>query len=100
MSNNNLFNFLTDIAVNPEQQIAFLKQHDAVTVAFGLSEADQTLVKSRNSNKIAAVFANEIDWSAVVCCDPNPEDPFPDPDPEPEPNPEQDSPQDFNKNKF
>ena len=75
-----------------QSQIAFLKQPDAVTVEFGLSEADTTLVESMSSTKIAAVFANKVDWSAVVCCDPTPEDPFPDPDPEPEP-PEPNTPQ-------
>ncbi|MEG5038831.1 MULTISPECIES: hypothetical protein [unclassified Microcoleus] len=82
-----LFDFLTTIAVNPQQQIAFVNEPDAVRVAFGLSETDTILVESKSSTKIAAVFANEINWLAVICCDPNPEDPFPDPDPEPEPEP-------------
>lgn len=82
----NLFDFLTDIAINPKQQLAFAQQPNAVKVAVGLDEADMAVVESKSFTKIAAVFANKLTPSAALCMDPSPEDPLPDPDPEPAPN--------------
>ncbi|MFB2972500.1 hypothetical protein ACE1CD_26370 [Aerosakkonema sp. BLCC-F183] len=82
-----LLNFLTDIAINPKQQIAFAQQPKTVTDAFGLSEMDKALIESKSRTKITAFFADNLTPLAEICNDPNPEDPFPDPDPEPEPEP-------------
>lgn len=82
-----LLDFLTDITINPKQQIAFAQQPKTVTDAFGLSEMDKTLIESKSSTKITAFFADKLTPLAEICNDPNPEDPFPDPDPEPEPEP-------------
>ena len=73
-----LFDFLTDIAINPKQQLAFARQPNAATVAVGLAEADMAVVESKSFTKIAAVFANELTPLAVLCMDPSPEDPLPD----------------------
>ncbi|MBH8552515.1 hypothetical protein I8751_09025 [Nostocaceae cyanobacterium CENA357] len=83
-----LFDFLTDIAINPKQQIAFAQQPIILTDMLGLSEIEQAVFESKSSNKIAALFADETTPLAEICNDPNPEDPFPDPDPEPEPSKE------------
>lgn len=84
----NLFTFLTDIAVNPNQQLAFAKQPHAVIVAAGLTEADKAVVESKSSSKIADLFANELPQLAALCIDPSPDDPLPDPDDPPsEPEP-------------
>lgn len=84
----NLLNFLTDIAINPKQQIAFAQQPKTMMDAFGLSETDKALIGSKSHTKIADFFADRLIPLAEICNDPNPEDPFPDPDPEPEPPPE------------
>ncbi|MEG4809792.1 hypothetical protein QUA82_18110 [Microcoleus sp. F8-D3] len=89
-----LFDFLTDIAINPKQQLAFARQPNAVTAAFGLAEADMAVAESKSFTKITAVFANELTPLAALCMDPSPEDPLPDPDPEPAPN-EPESRQDY-----
>jgi hypothetical protein len=75
----NLFSFLTDLAVNPKQQLAFANTPDTVMKVAGLSELEQTLLKSGN-NAVAASFADELFQAAFVTGDPNP-DPLPDPDP-------------------
>jgi hypothetical protein len=54
-----------------------------------LSEAERDVIMSREAAKIAAVFAQEEDPSALSFADPTP-DPEPDPDPEPEPDSEPD----------
>ncbi|MEA5506273.1 hypothetical protein VB735_24815 [Halotia wernerae UHCC 0503] len=83
-----LFDFLTDIAINPKQQIAFAQQPILMTDLVRLSEGDQAVFESKSSKQIAALFADEMTPLAEICNDPNPEDPFPDPDPEPEPSKE------------
>jgi hypothetical protein len=85
-----LLGFLTDIAINPKQQTALAIHPDILIDTAGLSEADRAVVKSRSSEKIAAVFANELTTLAVLCADPNPDDPLPDPDPPSEPDPSED----------
>ncbi|WGV23564.1 hypothetical protein [Halotia branconii] len=83
-----LFDFLTDIATNPKQQIAFVQQPVILTDMLGFSKAAQAAFASKSSQQIAALFADEMTPLAEICNDPNPEDPFPDPDPEPEPSKE------------
>ncbi len=83
-----LFDFLTNIAINPKQQIAFAKQPIILTEMLRFSEVEQAVFESKNSKKIAALFADKTTLLAEICNDPNPEDPFPDPDPEPEPSKE------------
>lgn len=80
----NLFHFLTDFAINPQKQIAFAKQPNALLVAAGLSKAEQVVVESKSSNKVAEILANELTRSAFICFDPG-QDPLPDPDPPSEP---------------
>lgn len=76
---NNLFRFLTDIAVNPKQQLAFANSADAVMAAAELSETERAIVDSKSSFRVAEVFAGEQTQLALVCGDPGP-DPTPDPD--------------------
>ncbi len=76
----NLFSFLTDLAVNPKRQETFVKSPYAVMDAAGLSESEQAMLKSGNSVKVVATFADELFQAANFTADPNP-DPLPDPDP-------------------
>ncbi|MBP0016187.1 MAG: hypothetical protein J7647_01365 [Cyanobacteria bacterium SBLK] len=86
-----LLSFLSDIAINPHQQLVFARDNNAsaVIAKLGLSKEEQIAVESKSRATIAAVFANETIPLAVVCGDPNPEDPYPDPDPDPEPDDEE-----------
>jgi hypothetical protein len=76
----NLFSFLTDLAVNPKQQLAFANTPNTVMKVAGLSESEQAMLKSGNSVHVVATFADELFQAANFVADPSP-DPLPDPDP-------------------
>ncbi len=76
----NLFHFLTELATSPKGQELFLKDPEAMMATTQLSEADKTLLKSRDQTKVAALFAQEYPQLAKIGTDPGP-DPLPDPDP-------------------
>jgi hypothetical protein len=78
---NSLFDFLTALATNPKQQLAFARSPEAVMRAAGLAKAEQTVLKSRD--KVTAVYADDLSSPALCIFDPNP-DPMPDPDPPPD----------------
>ncbi|RKZ78247.1 MAG: hypothetical protein DRR19_26740 [Candidatus Parabeggiatoa sp. nov. 1] len=75
-----LFHFLTDLATNPRQQVAFANTPEALMEAAGLSKQEQAVVTSGNSDKVAVSFMDERFQPAIAVVDPNP-DPLPDPDP-------------------
>jgi hypothetical protein len=76
-----LFDFLTDVAINPKKQMALAKQPSAVMVAAGLSKTEWTALESKDSHTIAAASLSEMTQPFAICCvDPGP-DPEPDPDP-------------------
>ncbi|MBP0021738.1 MAG: hypothetical protein J7647_29810 [Cyanobacteria bacterium SBLK] len=81
---NKLGNFLSELAINPQQQLAFARDNNAsaAIAKLGLSKEEQTAVESKSNAKIAAIFASENTPLAILCADPNPEDPYPDPDPQ------------------
>lgn len=79
----NLFHFLTDLAVNPQKQVAFATDPEALIEMAGLSEADKAVLKSRDRHKIDMAFTNVHPLLSRTCIDPGP-DPWPDPDPLPE----------------
>jgi hypothetical protein len=78
----NLFDFLTDLATNPKQQVAFRQTPDAVMEAAGLTETEQTVIKSGDRINVVDVYSDELDSPTFCMVDPNP-DPMPDPDPPP-----------------
>lgn len=80
----NLFDFLTDLAANPQKQLVFSKQPDTLMEVAGLSDADKVLLKSREKDQISTALGNELAVLAFSCVDPG-EDPLPDPDPPSEP---------------
>ena len=82
----NLYNFLTDLATNPAQQMAFTQNPQAVMQQAGLTEIDQAILKSNNQAEVTAVYADELDEPSFCMVDPNP-DPMPDPDPPATPKP-------------
>jgi hypothetical protein len=86
----NLFRFLTDLATDPKRQQMFAHNPGAVMEIAGLSEVEQTWLKSGDKAKVAANFANECQQLAVIVGDPGP-DPLPDPDP-PTPEPPSEEP--------
>ena len=79
---NKLANFLTDLAINPKQQLAFAKEPDAVMNTAGLSKMEQLMLKRGNFVQISTAIGNESFPYAQFFADPNP-DPWPDPDPPP-----------------
>lgn len=79
---NNLLHFLTDLAINPQKQIAFATDPETLMQIAGLAEADQEVLKSGERDKIGAAFVNELTRLSRICLDPGP-DPLPDPDPPP-----------------
>lgn len=83
---NNLLHFLTDLAINPQKQEAFIKAPNVVMDAARLSASDKTALKSRDKTRIAAPFADEFPQISYAVTEPNP-DPLPDPDPFPDPPP-------------
>ena len=84
-----LFNFLTDVAANPQRQVAFAQSPTAVMDAAGLTQADRAILEGRQTGKIAAAFADELPVLSIAHREPDP-DPSPDPDPTPDPEPPSD----------
>ncbi len=76
----NLLHFLTNLATNPRQQEVFKADPNTVMELSGLSQAEQTAIKSNNSSLIAASFADKSFQATLSFADPAP-DPLPDPDP-------------------
>jgi hypothetical protein len=81
-----LFDFMTDLATNPAQQVAFTQNPEAVMQQAGLAEADQAILRSGNQAEVTAMYADELTEPSFCIMDPNP-DPMPDPDPPPIPKP-------------
>lgn len=82
-----LFQFLTELALDVKNQERFARNPKAVMDAAGLSAADKRVLGSQDRANIAAAFADELstdEFAAVMgSCfvgDPGP-DPTPDPDP-------------------
>jgi hypothetical protein len=84
----NLLDLLTDLALDPKKQSAFINNPSSCMDGVGLSEAEKTAIMSGENPKIAALFAGERITLAITFADPGP-DPLPDPDPFP-PSPPQD----------
>lgn len=78
----NLFDLLTDLALDTKKQSAFLNNPSSLMDEVGLTEAEQTAMMSGENAKIAALFADERVPLAITIVDPGP-DPLPDPDPFP-----------------
>ena len=76
---NQLYNFLTDVAVNPQQQAAFLANPDAVMSMAGLAEEEQAILNSGERTQISLAFPNEFALCASAFREPDP-DPSPDSD--------------------
>jgi hypothetical protein len=74
-----LYNFLTNVAANPQRQAAFLYDPGTVMAMAGLTEEDQSILQSGDRSQIVAAFANELPWCASIFREPDP-DPSPDPD--------------------
>ncbi|MBH8578322.1 hypothetical protein I8752_36375 [Nostocaceae cyanobacterium CENA369] len=89
-----LFYLLTDLALDTNKQSIFINNPCSLMDEVGLSEAEQTAMMSKESTKIAALFADELVQLAITSGDPGP-DPLPDPDPFP-PSPPDDPKPDFN----
>jgi hypothetical protein len=82
----NLFHLLTNLAIEPKKESVFINNPKLFMDEVGLSEAEQALILSQESTKIAALFADEQVELAISAADPGP-DPLPDPDPFPIPDP-------------
>jgi len=78
----NLLDLLTDLALDPKKQSAFINNPSSFMDGVGLSEAEQTAMMSGENAKITALFAEERVSLAYTLGDPGP-DPLPDPDPFP-----------------
>ncbi len=76
----NLLRFLTDLAVDPHKQRAFLKAPEELMNAAKLSQADRIAIESGDKAQVSAPFADEYPQIACGTLAPVP-DPFPDPDP-------------------
>jgi hypothetical protein len=85
-----LLDFLTELAINPRKQEAFIRSPDVVMNAASLSEADKIALKSGDRTQVGAPFAEEFPQMSYAVIEPNP-DPLPDPDPLPPPPPPPDS---------
>ncbi len=83
-----LLHFLTDLASDPQKQLAYEKSPEAFINAARLSEAEQIFLKSEDKAQVVASFNGDI--LQIVCMEPMP-DPFPDPDPSPPPDSEKHS---------
>jgi len=77
---NNLVNFLADLAVAPEKQLAFAGTPKQLLEASGLAELDKQLIKRGQKDDIAIALGRDLSVLAIAAADPV-EDPFPDPDP-------------------
>ncbi|MCC3436504.1 MAG: hypothetical protein EAZ39_11270 [Oscillatoriales cyanobacterium] len=89
----NLLDLLTDLALDPKKQSAFINNPSSLMDEVGLTEAEQTAMMSGENATIAAIFAEERVPFAITLVDPG-RDPLPDPDPfppSPPPDPEPDS---------
>ncbi len=82
-----LFHLLTDLALDPKKQSVFINNPSSLIDELGLSQAEHTATMSKETAKIAALFADELVPLAITAADPGP-DPLPDPDPFPLPDPE------------
>ncbi|AOY83056.1 hypothetical protein BJP36_27205 [Moorena producens JHB] len=82
-----LFDLLTDLALDPNKQSVFINNPSSVMDEVGLSEAEQTAMISKEPAKITGLFADEQVPLAMTLGDPG-SDPLPDPDPFPMPDPE------------
>lgn len=78
----NLFDFLTDLALDTKKQSAFINDPSFLMNEVGFTEVEQTAMVSGENAKIAALFAKEKVCFAITMIDPGP-DPLPDPDPFP-----------------
>lgn len=74
----NLVAFLTNLAVDPHQQMALANTPDIVMQSSGLNQTEQMLIKSANSANVSQVFENDLSQPLAKCCG----DPTPDPDPD------------------
>lgn len=84
----NLYEFLTEIATNPNGQEAFKQNPASVMAAAELSQKDQAILNSKDSSKITEAFADELPEPSFWILEPDP-DPLPDPDPPPDSSPAQ-----------
>ena len=78
-----LLEFLTDVAANPQKQVAFLQGSQGVLEAAGLTQAELSAIASKDSTRVAAAFADELYPVAIALREPDP-DPTPDPDTDPD----------------
>jgi len=74
-----LYNFLTDVAANPQRQAAFLYDPGAVMAMAGLTEENQSILQSGDRSQIVSAFPNELSQFGSIFREPDP-DPSPDPD--------------------
>lgn len=85
-----LFQFLTDIAIDPGKHALFEEDPLAVMDASELSKADKAVLNSRDRATVTTALGRELTTEELVAVmggcfltDPGP-DPEPDPDPVPE----------------
>lgn len=85
-----LFQFLTDLAIDPDKQVLFEEDPTAVIDAAALSEADKAVLNSRDRATVITALGRDLATEELVAVmggcyltDPGP-DPEPDPDPVPE----------------
>jgi hypothetical protein len=79
----NLLDFLSNFAVAPQKQLAFLLNPDAAMRDSTLTEVEQRLLKHGRREEISLAFADKAQWPSCTFVDPGP-DPTPDPDTPPD----------------
>lgn len=92
----NLFQFLTELAIEPCRQVDFLQEPNCFIEQAGLSKEDETLLKHREKSAITAAFSNSLTVLAEACGMPD-TDPLPDEDPLPDDEPPPDAPENLLK---
>jgi hypothetical protein len=81
-----LFDFLTELALHPREQLAFHQNLNTLIEKAELSQAEKFLLKSKDKDKIGAAFTDNSTVLAFACGNPG-DDPLPDPDDDPPPPP-------------
>lgn len=79
-----LFDFLTELVLEPREQLAFHQNPNTLIEKTGLSQTEKFLLKSKDKAKIGAVFTDNSTVLAFACGNPG-DDPLPDPDPDDSP---------------
>ncbi|MCT7975084.1 hypothetical protein [Laspinema olomoucense] len=86
----NVLELLTDLALDPKQQLAFEQDPEAAIAHLNLSVTERETLLTGDRQQIESLFAGDRIPLAVIATDPAP-DPLPDPDPPPFPDTPADS---------